>query len=93
MAVQDATSVPVTSSTPMWSKDNPAIDINEIKNVDTFRNMQQRNSEAATRRCFLEKVFWKYAANLQENTHAQKWFQLSCFATLLKSHFGIDVLL
>ena len=21
-----------------------------------------------------EKVFWKYAANLQENTHAEKWF-------------------
>ena len=22
-----------------------------------------------------KKVFWKYAANLQENTHAEVWFQ------------------
>ena len=32
-------------------------------------------SEAATQRCFKEKVFWKYAANLQENTHAEVRFQ------------------
>ena len=24
---------------------------------------------------FLGKVFWKHAANLQENIHAEKWFQ------------------
>ena len=29
------------------------------------------NAEAAAQRCSLEKVFWKYAANLQENTHAE----------------------
>ena len=28
-------------------------------------------TEAATQRCPYEKVFWKYAANLQENTHAE----------------------
>ena len=28
-------------------------------------------TEADTQRCSLEKVFWKYAANLQENTHAE----------------------
>ena len=33
-----------------------------------------------------------YSDNLQENTHAKLWFQSSCFATLLKSHFGMDVL-
>ena len=27
--------------------------------------------EAATQRCSAEKMFWKYAANLQENTHAE----------------------
>ena len=27
-------------------------------------------TEAAIQRCSVEKVFWKYAANLQENTHA-----------------------
>ena len=26
--------------------------------------------EAALHKCTFEKVFWKYAANLQENTHA-----------------------
>ena len=31
--------------------------------------------EAATQRCSYGKVFWKYAANLQENTHAEKRFQ------------------
>ena len=39
--------------------------------------------------CPLEKIFWKCAANLQENTHAEVWFQQSCFATLLRSHLGI----
>ena len=32
-------------------------------------------TEAVTLRCSYEKVFWKYAANLQENTHAEVWFQ------------------
>ena len=39
------------------------------------------------------KVFWKYAANSQENTHAEVRYQYSCSATLLKSHFGMGVLL
>ena len=30
--------------------------------------------EAAIQRCSWEKVFWKYAANLQENTHAEVRF-------------------
>ena len=33
------------------------------------------NTEAAFQRYSLEKVFWKYAANLQENTHSEVWFQ------------------
>ena len=32
-------------------------------------------SEVAIQRCSWEKVFWKYAANLQENTHTEIWFQ------------------
>ena len=31
--------------------------------------------EAALQRCSWEKMFWKYAADLQENTHAEVWFQ------------------
>ena len=46
-------------------------------------------SEAAVSRCSLKKVFWKYAANLLENTHEEVQFQ----AILLKSHFGMGVLL
>ena len=38
-------------------------------------------------------VLRKYAVNLQENKHAEVWFQKSCLATLLKSHFGMGVLL
>ena len=30
---------------------------------------------AATHRCSYEKVFWKYAANLHENTHAEVRFR------------------
>ena len=31
-------------------------------------------TEAAIQRCSLKKMFWKYVANLQENTHAEVWF-------------------
>ena len=30
--------------------------------------------EAAIQRCSWEKKFRKYAANLQQNTHAEVWF-------------------
>ena len=33
------------------------------------------SSEAALQRCSYKKVFLKYAANLQENTHAKVRFQ------------------
>ena len=33
------------------------------------------DAEAATQRYSWEKMFWKYAANLQENTHAKVRFQ------------------
>ena len=33
--------------------------------------MWLKQSEAVAQRCSQEKVFWKYAANLHENTHAQ----------------------
>ena len=31
--------------------------------------------EAAVCRCSHKNVFWKYAANLQESTHGEVWFQ------------------
>ena len=31
-------------------------------------------SEAALHRCSYKKMFWKYAASLQDNTHAEVWF-------------------
>ena len=47
--------------------------------LDTLLNRTKplnkyRQSEAATQRCSMKKVFWKYAANLQENNHAEVWF-------------------
>ena len=33
------------------------------------------DTEAAIQKCSYEKVFRKYAANLQENTHAKVWLQ------------------
>ena len=32
-------------------------------------------SEAALQRCSYKNVFWKYTSNLQENIHAEVWFQ------------------
>ena len=32
-------------------------------------------SEAATQRCSMKKMLWKYAASLHENTHAEVRFQ------------------
>ena len=53
----------------------------------------EQNKEAALQRYLQEEVLWRYTAYLQENTHAEVRFQYSCFAALLKSHFGIGVLL
>ena len=40
-----------------------------------LRQTNELTSKAAVQRCSEEKVFWKYAANLQENTHAEVSFQ------------------
>ena len=37
------------------------------------------SSEVAIQRCSYKKVLWKYAENLQENTHTEVRFQWSCF--------------
>ena len=50
-------------------------------------------TEAALHSCSYKKALWKYAANVQENTLSEVRFQESCRATLLKSHFGMGVLL
>ena len=54
-----------------------------IKILDTFKNHKSVQRKAAT-------VFWNYAAYLQENTHADVWFQWSCKGW---KHFGMGVLL
>ena len=44
--------------------------------MELFYSLLYNNkSEAAVQRCFKENVFWKYATNLQENTHAEVRFQ------------------
>ena len=35
--------------------------------------------EAVPQRCSYKKVLWNHAANLQENTHAEVWFQLQLY--------------
>ena len=42
---------------------------------------------------FVRKGVLKICGKFTENDHAEVQFQLSCFATLVKSHFGIGVLL
>ena len=53
-----------------WS--NLKCDLTEFNRVAIMLKslVQQDYSETSVRRCSLEKVFCKYAANLQENTHA-----------------------
>ena len=48
-------------------------------------------TEASLHRCSYKMMFWRYAANIQENTHVEEWFQWSSKATLLKSHFGCSL--
>ena len=43
--------------------------------------------EAAVQTCSLKKVFWKYAANLQENTHAEVQMQSSFIEITLRQGF------
>ena len=40
-----------------------------------FSKVKADHAEAALHKCSYEKVFWKYAGNLQENAHANLWFQ------------------
>ena len=47
-----------------------------------FQRGSYHSLEAAVQRRSEEKVFWKYATILQENTHAEVRFQKSCFATV-----------
>ena len=42
---------------------------------DVGLNQNKGKSKATLRNCSYDKVLWKYAANLQENTHAKVRFQ------------------
>ena len=46
-----------------------------IEFLEAAFSRYSQSTEAAIQRCSYEKVFWKYAANSQENTHAEVWFQ------------------
>ena len=37
--------------------------------------MKNHFTEVAVKMCSYKKVLWKYAANLQEVTHAEVWYQ------------------
>ena len=46
-------------------------------------------TEAALQMCFQEKVFWKYAVNLQQNTHAEVRCVFSCkFSAYFQNTFS-----
>ena len=55
--------------------------LNEERKKRKFSLVTYRSSPP---KVLLEKVFWKYAVNLQENTRAE--------VRLLKSHFGMGIL-
>ena len=42
---------------------------------DVVLSLCHHETETAIQRCCQKEVFWKYAANIQENTHAKVWFQ------------------
>ena len=45
--------------------------------IVSFEHISTRSSEfwITSTGVLKKKVFWKYAAKLQENTHAEVWFQ------------------
>ena len=43
-----------------------------------------KRTEAALQRCSYKKVFWKYLANLLENTHVEVWYQSSFIEITLR---------
>ena len=49
--------------------------IARIKKIRNTKNKISLKTETALQRSSKEKVFWKHAENLQENTHAKVWFQ------------------
>ena len=46
------------------------LDMQQKTVVDDITQFADHATEASLQRCFYKKVFWKYAENLQENTHA-----------------------
>ena len=40
-----------------------------------FRYFPQEALRQAIQRCSYKSIFWKYAAELKENTRAEVWFQ------------------
>ena len=46
-----------------------------IVTLENVERPHEKNAEASLQRYSLEKVFQKHAANLQEHTHAEVWFQ------------------
>ena len=82
---------PLSANSTKWS--NTLKQFVENSKQFWINVIEKQYAEAAIQRCSQEKVFWKYVANLQENTHAKVQFQYSCKATLLKSHFDMGVLL
>ena len=74
---------------------------NTKKHTKTYHQYKPKNKSnrpitdayGTPHRCSYKKMFRKYAANLQENTHVEVLFQSSCKATILKSHFSMSVLL
>ena len=44
--------------------------------ITSLSFLEEEKLEAALQRCSQEKVFWKYTANLQENTYVEVWFSI-----------------
>ena len=62
----------------IFVKENPdrkKKQFNNKKNQQKLKHFLLAKTEAAHQRCSYKKVFWKYAADLQENTNAEVWFK------------------
>ena len=56
-------------------KSNSINELTEKEWTENLPDSPMNLSEAVTQRCYYEKVFWKYATNIQENTRTEVWFQ------------------
>ena len=89
LTVQDATPMPVTSSTPMRKKEKPAIDINETKNLTHLRNFYKCTPRKLKIYAMKGTIHWRKLRNMKKKHLSYE--NLKEKHTKFKYYTGINV--